>query len=53
MLGAVLVLLGVYGVGFESGNGLDALWEHWWCTTPLAVIVLGVAALITAHRMPV
>jgi drug/metabolite transporter (DMT)-like permease len=51
ILGAALVLLGVFGVGFESGHGLDALYEHWWCVTPLAVIVLGIASVFTAYRL--
>jgi hypothetical protein len=50
MLGAAFVLLGVFGVGLESGNGIAALWEHWWCPTPLAVIVLGTAGMFTAYR---
>jgi protein-S-isoprenylcysteine O-methyltransferase Ste14 len=50
ILGAALVLLGVFGVGFESGHGLDALYEHWWCLTPLVVIVLGLTSVITAYR---
>jgi hypothetical protein len=51
VLGGVLVLLGVYGTGLESGHGLAAFWEHWWCPTPLVVIVLGIASVITAYRL--
>jgi hypothetical protein len=51
VLGAALVLLGVFGVGYESGHGLHALYEHWWCVTPLIVIGLGAASGITAHRL--
>jgi len=51
VLGGVLVLLGVYGAGLESGHGLAALWDHWWCPTPLVVIVLGIASVITAYRL--
>jgi len=48
---AVFVLLGVFWAGRESGHGLAAFWEHWWCPIPLAVIVLGVTGLIAAHRL--
>ena len=51
MLGGVFVLLGVYGTGLESGHGLAAFWEHWWCPTPLVVIVLGIASVVTAYRL--
>jgi hypothetical protein len=51
VLGAALVLLGVFGVGFESGHGLDAFYEHWWCVTPLVAIVLGLTGVFTAHRL--
>jgi len=50
LLGAVLVLLGVFWTGRESSHGLTALWEHWWCPIPLVLIVLGVASAITFHR---
>jgi len=52
LLGAVLVLLGVFWTGRESSHGLTALWEHWWCPIPLVLIVLGVAGAITFHRRP-
>lgn len=51
VLGAGFVLLGVFGAGYEGGHGLTAFWEHWWCPTPIVVIVLGVASMITAHRL--
>jgi hypothetical protein len=51
VLGAALVLLGVFGTAFESSHGLGALWEHWWCTTPLIVIALGIGSVVTAHRV--
>jgi len=51
VLGVVFVLLGVFWAGRESGHGIAAFWEHWWCPIPLAVIVLGVASVITAHRL--
>jgi hypothetical protein len=51
VLGAGFVLLGVFGAGFEGSHGLAAFWEHWWCPTPLVVIALGAASMITAHRL--
>jgi hypothetical protein len=50
-LGAGFVLLGVFGAGLEGSHGLAAFWEHWWCPTPLVVIALGFAGMITAHRL--
>ena len=50
VLGALLVLLGFFWAGRESGYGLAAFWEHWWCPVPLAAIVLGAAGLIMARR---
>jgi hypothetical protein len=50
-VGSVLVILGVFWVGRESSHGIGALWEHWWCPTPLVVIALGViATLVAAHQ---
>jgi hypothetical protein len=51
VLGAGFVLVGIFGAWFEGSHGLGAFWEQWWCPTPLVVIVLGVASLITAHRL--
>ena len=50
VLGVGFVLLGVFWAGRESGHGLAAFWEHWWCPIPLALIVLGVAGVIAAHH---
>jgi hypothetical protein len=50
VLGAAFLLLGVVGTSFEGSHGLRAFWEHWWCPTPLVVLVLGVAGLIAAQR---
>ena len=50
VLGAVLVVLGVFWAGRESDHGLAAFWEHWWCPIPLVVIVLGAASVIAARR---
>ncbi|MGO9659791.1 MAG: hypothetical protein ACLQVK_17975 [Acidimicrobiales bacterium] len=50
MVGAVLVLLGVFWSGRESSHGLTALWEHWWCPLPLALVVVGAAVVVTARR---
>ena len=49
-LAMAFVLLGVFVVGRESSHGLGAFYEHWWCPTPLVVIVLGVAAILTIQR---
>jgi hypothetical protein len=51
VLGVVLIVLGVLGAAFEGSHGLAALWEHWWCLLPLALIVLGVTSVIAAPRM--
>jgi hypothetical protein len=51
VLGAGFLLLGVFGAGFEGSHGIGAFWEHWWCPTPLAVIVLGAAGMIAALRL--
>lgn len=48
--GAVVVLLGVFCAGRESADGLTALWEHWWCPIPLALVVLGLAAVLVTRR---
>ena len=53
VVGAVLVILGVFWAGRESGHGsLSVFWEHWWCPLPLAIIVLGVASVVAARRHP-
>jgi len=44
-------LLGVFGVGFENSHGVHALYEHWWCVTPLVVIALGVTSVATARQL--
>jgi len=48
--GVVLLLAGVFWTGRESGHGLTALWEHWWCPVPLALILIGIVALIAVRR---
>jgi hypothetical protein len=47
---AVVLLLGVFWTGRETGHGLNALWEHWWCPIPLALILVGLAALLATRR---
>jgi len=49
-VGALFLLLGVFWAGRESTHGVAAFWEHWWCPIPLALIVLGVAAVLVARR---
>jgi hypothetical protein len=48
--GAVFLLLGVFWAGRESTHGLTAFWEHWWCPIPVALIVLGLAAVLVTRR---
>jgi hypothetical protein len=50
VVGAIFLLLGVFWVGRESSHGLAAFWEHWWCPIPLALIVLGLGAVLVARR---
>jgi hypothetical protein len=50
VVGAVLLLLGVFWAGRESDHGLTAFWEHWWCPIPLALIVLGLVAVLATWR---
>jgi hypothetical protein len=52
VVGAVLVLLGVFWSGRESTHGLGALWEHWWCPVLLALVVLGAAIIVATRRRP-
>jgi hypothetical protein len=51
VVGAVLLLLGVFWVGRETDHGLGALWEHWWCPIPLALILLGFAAVLATRDL--
>jgi len=51
VVGAVFLLLGVFWAGRESAHGLTAFWEHWWCPIPLALIVLGFAAVLATRRL--
>ena len=48
--GAVVLLLGVFWAGRETAHGLGAFWDHWWCPIPLALILLGLAALLVTRR---
>lgn len=41
--GTLLVLVGIFWSGRESGHGFGALWEHWWCPLPVAAVLLGLA----------
>jgi hypothetical protein len=51
VVGGVLFLLGVFWAGRESTHGLTAFWEHWWCPIPLALILLGLAAVLVTRRL--
>jgi hypothetical protein len=50
VVGAVLLVLGVFWAGRVSSHGLTAFWEHWWCPIPLALILLGLAAVLVTRR---
>ena len=50
VVGAVFLLLGIFWAGRESAHGLTAFWEHWWCPIPLALILLGIAAVLVTRR---
>jgi len=50
IVGATFLLLGVFWAGRESSHGLTAFWEHWWCPIPVALILLGMAAVFVARR---
>jgi hypothetical protein len=47
--GGLFLVLGIFWTGRESTHGLSAFWEHWWCPIPLALMLLGLAALIAAN----
>jgi hypothetical protein len=48
--GGLSLALGIFWAGRESTHGLAAFWEHWWCPIPLALILLGLATVITIRR---
>ena len=50
VVGALVLLLGIFWAGPESSHGLGAFWEHWWCPIPLVAIVLGLAAVLVTWR---
>ena len=50
IVGATVLLVGVFWAGRESSHGLAAFGDHWWCPIPLALIVLGLIALFVAWR---
>jgi hypothetical protein len=50
VLGGLSLLLGIFWAGRESAHGLTAFWEQWWCPIPLALTLLGLAALIITRR---
>lgn len=49
--GIIALLGGIFWAGRESTHGLAAFLEHWWCPTPLALVLAGVAAVIAAQRI--
>jgi hypothetical protein len=50
VVGAVFLVLGVFWTGRVSDHGLTAFWEHWWCPIPLALILIGLAAVLVTWR---
>ncbi len=50
VVGGLFLVLGIFWAGRESTHGLAAFWEHWWCPIPLALTLLGLAAVITTRR---
>lgn len=50
VIGAAVLLLGVFWTGRESSYGLTAFWEHWWCPVPLALILAGLGGLLISRR---
>src|SRR5262249_17404932 len=46
----VCVALGSFGVGLEASRGTHALYEHWYCVTPLLVIGAGVVLAVLDFR---
>jgi hypothetical protein len=46
----VSVALGCFGLGLEVSHGAHALYEHWYCLTPVVVIALGAVAGVFDYR---
>ena len=46
VVGSVLVALGIFWTGRESTHGFAALYEHWWCPIPLAMIAVGCLVVV-------
>jgi hypothetical protein len=38
---AFCLALGFFGLGYEASHGPHALYEHWYCLSPLIVIAIG------------
>jgi hypothetical protein len=47
--GIVFLVLGLFWAGRESGHGIAAFWEHWWCPLPLVAILFGVSAVLAGR----
>jgi len=50
IIGTIVLLLGIFWTGRVSSHGLTAFWDHWWCPIPLALVLLGLAALLFSRR---
>ena len=47
----VLSALGFFGIGYEvSGGGVSGLWEHWYCSMPLFVLVIALSLWLGDRR---
>jgi hypothetical protein len=50
VIGTAFLLLGLFWAGRVSSHGITAFWDHWWCPIPLALIVLGLVAVLVTRR---
>jgi hypothetical protein len=50
VIGTAFLLLGLFWAGRVSSHGVTAFWDHWWCPIPLALIVLGLVAVLVTRR---
>jgi hypothetical protein len=50
VVGTAFLLLGLFWAGRVSSHGITAFWDRWWCPIPLALIVLGLVAVLVTRR---
>jgi hypothetical protein len=46
----VLAALGFFGIGYEAAHGVNALWEHWYCPAPIAVLFVAAGLWLLGVR---